>query len=72
MQKSAAFWMPNLAWRLLKDEGGQDLIEYGLLLGIVTTSMIVLGPIIQGRMSNAFTGWTNNRNNLWVPNAPTP
>lgn len=32
--------MKNLLVRLLRDEEGQDLIEYGLLVGIITIAAV--------------------------------
>lgn len=41
--------------RFVVEETGQDLIEYGLLIGIITVacvaSIIVLGPLIAGYYS---------------------
>lgn len=40
--------MKNLVSRFLLDEEGQDLIEYGLLIGIITvaciTAILAIGP----------------------------
>jgi len=42
----------KLLMQLVSDEQGQDLIEYGLLIGVITVgavaSIIVIGPIIAG------------------------
>ena len=42
--------------RFVVEETGQDLIEYGLLIGIITVacvaSIIVLGPLIAGYYSD--------------------
>jgi len=44
--------MRRLASRLMKDEAGQDLIEYALLAAFVAlgsvAALIVLGPAIKG------------------------
>ena len=44
--------MKKLLMQLVRDEQGQDLIEYGLLIGVITVgavaSIIVIGPIIAG------------------------
>ena len=43
--------MRKLLVRLVKDESGQDLIEYGLLVGIITVGAILaitsIGPKVQ-------------------------
>jgi Flp pilus assembly pilin Flp len=58
--------------RLLQDESGQDLIEYGLLFGIVSAGLIVTMPFIRTGLERSFNYWGDNRNNLWVPADPTP
>ena len=38
--------MKQLIGRLVREESGQDLIEYGLLIGIITAGAITfIGPI---------------------------
>ena len=44
--------MTALLKRLVNDDSGQDLIEYGLLIGIITagavTAISAIGPKVQG------------------------
>ena len=44
--------MKRLLGRLLREEDGQDLIEYGLLVGVITVGAIAaingIGPIVAG------------------------
>jgi pilus assembly protein Flp/PilA len=44
--------MKNLLGRLVREDGGQDLIEYGLLVGIITvgaiTAILAIGPKVSG------------------------
>jgi Flp pilus assembly pilin Flp len=44
--------MKALLARFVREESGQDLIEYGLLIGIITVGCVVsiglIGPIIAG------------------------
>ena len=56
--------------RFLIDEHGQDLIEYGLLLGILASGLALLIPILTARMGTTFTTFGTNSNNLWVPSDP--
>jgi pilus assembly protein Flp/PilA len=48
--------MKNFVVSLLSDEQGQDLIEYGLLIGIITVGCIVsinaIGPKVAKYFSN--------------------
>ena len=41
--------------RLVRDEQGQDLIEYGLLIGIITVGAIAAIIAIGPKVSNYFT-----------------
>jgi Flp pilus assembly pilin Flp len=42
----------NLLKRFVRDESGQDLIEYGLLVGLITAvvvaTIILIAPIVSG------------------------
>ena len=44
--------MKNLLGRLVREDEGQDLIEYGLLVGIITvgaiTAILAIGPKVSG------------------------
>jgi len=53
--------MMNLLRRLWKGEGGQDLIEYGLLLGFITVLAIAS---IQGIGSAISTVFSNSSSSL--------
>lgn len=43
--------MQNLIARFVRDDEGQDLIEYGLLIGIITVgaiaAILAIGPKVQ-------------------------
>jgi pilus assembly protein Flp/PilA len=47
--------MKNLLARFVREEEGQDLIEYGLLIGIITAgaiaSIALIGPKVAGYFS---------------------
>jgi len=44
--------MKTLINRFVREEEGQDLIEYGVLVGLITVGCIaavqIIGPIVQG------------------------
>jgi Flp pilus assembly pilin Flp len=48
--------MNALLARFVREESGQDLIEYGLLIGIITVGCVVsiqgIGPIVTGYFSD--------------------
>lgn len=62
----------QLVTRLLREESGQDLIEYGLLTGIVVAVGFVIFTTIQGKMGAAYQAWEGNAQTNWVPNPPGP
>ena len=61
-------------WRLLKrawrEDSGQDLIEYALIIAILVTGTIALFPQIATKMGNAFSSWGTNVENIWIPSCP--
>jgi pilus assembly protein Flp/PilA len=56
--------------RLVRDQSGQDLVEYGLLAGAVAAIGVALFPAIATAIGVAFRQWNTNVNNLWVPPSP--
>jgi len=55
--------MKALVARFVREESGQDLIEYGLLVGIITSVAVLtiksLGSIVEGFYQNLQTNLTN-------------
>ena len=47
--------MSVLAIRAVAEESGQDLIEYGLLVGIITVTVVTLIPTIGAKATGYFT-----------------
>ena len=47
--------MKALVARLVRDDSGQDLIEYGLLVGIITAGAIGAINLIGPKVKNYFT-----------------
>ena len=62
--------LPQWATELACDESGQDLIEYGLLLGVIVSGLAALMPTLLTRLDSGFRAWGNGRNALWVPPNP--
>jgi len=56
--------------RLICDESGQDLIEYGLLASIISIAGVLLFPSIKSAMDTTFGNWGTKVYNLWVPKDP--
>ena len=51
--------MKKIVMQLVRDEQGQDLIEYGLLIGIITvgaiTAILAIGPKVANYFSTLNT-----------------
>jgi Flp pilus assembly pilin Flp len=47
--------MKNLIVRFVREDAGQDLIEYGLLVGVITVGTIAMVVAIGGKVLNIFT-----------------
>lgn len=62
--------MGNFVNRLIRDESGQDLVEYGLLAAIIAMAAVLVLPPLRARMGTAFATWERNMNNNWVPKDP--
>ena len=70
--------MPATSWRhvaglcarFCREDSGQDLIEYGLLTGIVTVSTVLLFGAIAGKMEDAYNGWNTAAQDEWEPCPP--
>jgi Flp pilus assembly pilin Flp len=58
------------ATRLLEEDDGQDLVEYGLLAAIFAIAAALVFPKLIPAMSNSYTQHGNDINNVWVPDAP--
>jgi Flp pilus assembly pilin Flp len=56
--------------RFVRDETGQDLIEYALLAGIIGISGVLLFPLITDRMGAAYEAWITAAQNAWEPCPP--
>lgn len=59
-----------LLFRLVVDDRGQDLIEYGLLASIIGIAGILVLPIIQAKMDDAYLLWTGGAYADWCPDDP--
>ena len=59
-----------LFFRLVVDDRGHDLIEYGLLASIIGIAGILVIPTIVTKMDAAYTAWTNGAYNDWCPPDP--
>ena len=67
MNSASAF-----AMRFLREDGGQDLVEYGLLAAIFAIAAALVFPQLIPAMSNAYSNHGNEVNNAWIPGDPLP
>ena len=58
--------------RFVIDDAGQDLVEYGLLAGIIGVIGTLLFPVIAGRMQVAYNSWQLAVQDKWEPCPPAP
>ena len=56
--------------QLLRDDSGQDLVEYGLLAAIIGIAGALLFPSIQAGMGLAFDQWGDEVYDLAPPKDP--
>ena len=56
--------------RLVREDSGQDLIEYALLAGLVGSAGAAVAPPLVAQMSTAYQNWVTNANAVWEPCAP--
>jgi Flp pilus assembly pilin Flp len=56
--------------RFVLDEGGQDLIEYGLLSAIIGIAGILVLPTIATTMETVYNAWNTAAQNAWEPCPP--
>ena len=57
--------------RLLRDEGGQDIIEYVLVTAGIGVVTIATWPAIEVAIRIAYQALDANTQNLWVPPDPS-
>ena len=60
-----------IAARFLREEDGQDLIEYGLLTAIITVASLLAFASIQAKIGPAYSGWQNTGKTNYIPLPPT-
>jgi Flp pilus assembly pilin Flp len=59
-----------LVRRFIREDDGQDLIEYALLAAIFGLAAALVLPALSARMQGAFTNWEAQVNNDWIPPNP--
>jgi Flp pilus assembly pilin Flp len=55
---------------LIRDESGQDLLEYALLAGFIGVVGALIFPAIADEMGVAYGAWLSGAEAAWDPPAP--
>jgi Flp pilus assembly pilin Flp len=56
--------------RFLTEDGGQDLIEYALLTGVIGFAGAAMFDLIRTAIGNTYGTWESSTNDLWE--SPNP
>ena len=56
--------------RLVRDDAGQDLIEYALLTTVVALSVIGVFDLLVNAIATAYGAWNTSANNIWATPDP--
>jgi len=57
--------------RLIRDESGQDLIEYALLTTLIGLVGILGINALKSAINSTYSSWNIGVNSLWVPPDPS-
>jgi Flp pilus assembly pilin Flp len=60
----------HLLLRLLKDESGQDLVEYAILAAALGLATYGAWAAVQNALRDSYGAWNTNQQNLWEPPDP--
>jgi Flp pilus assembly pilin Flp len=71
MTKTMMRDLARVGRRLVADSGGQDLIEYALLTGIIAVGGALVFPTIRDKMGAAYQAWLSGGQAIWEPPPPT-
>jgi len=56
--------------RLVREDSGQDLVEYALLTMVVGFAGAVAAPYLSNAISFVYGTWVNETNNIWESPPP--
>jgi Flp pilus assembly pilin Flp len=60
----------SLIARFLRDDSGQDLLEYAILTALVGVGSVLLFSNLSTLMNVAYTAWNSDTQDLWHPCDP--
>jgi pilus assembly protein Flp/PilA len=61
--------MPHIT-EFVRDESGDDLIEYALLAALIGIVGVIAFNAMSGKMGTAYSNWNTNATDKWVPCPP--
>ena len=64
--------MKSLLARFVREESGQDLIEYALIAAIISSAGVLVFPSIGNKLDAAFKNWGTNIYGAAEPPDPAP
>ena len=56
----------RLAYRLIREETAEDLVEYGLLTAFIGLAGVAVFGLIMAGLHSGYTNWDRDTQNLWV------
>jgi Flp pilus assembly pilin Flp len=62
--------MKAAAYRFLRNEDGQDLVEYALLTGVIGFAGLLVFDVILQAMGVTYLSWETGVDNLWDTPGP--
>ena len=63
--------LKDLVHKLLRDEAGQDLVEYALLTTTIGFAGIFVWSLVGTAISGTYSSWVSGVDSLAVPPAPS-
>jgi Flp pilus assembly pilin Flp len=63
--------LKDLAQKLVRDEAGQDLVEYALLTTTIGFAGIFVWSLVGNAISGTYSSWVSGVDSLAVPPAPS-
>ena len=62
--------MRTLLAKFVRNESGQDVIEYALLSAFIGLAAVAVFPLIQSGLNAAYMSWDGATQGLWEPLDP--
>ncbi len=56
--------------QLVRDESGQDLVEYAVLTGLIAVGSVLLFSQLAALMEGSYDGWNAASQDAWEPCPP--